>query len=164
MNKNKVLIVLGGGGYYGEMKKIINILDVNEFDLHYVTGEDSQSILKNYDSERCYTLPKLSHVSTRSLVKRATALLFVSVSAFKLIHKLRPDVVISIGVSLSVPIFVCCIGRKTKCIFIESLTRVDDLSLTGKIINRFRLSDRFYVQWKSLSKKYGRSVFSGKIL
>jgi len=49
-----------------------------------------------------------------------------------------------------------------KIVFIESLSRVKNPSLTGKFL--YPISDLFLVQWKSLLKKYGsKAKYGGKV-
>ena len=46
--------------------------------------------------------------------------------------------------------------RKKKVIFVESMARVEDLSLSGKIAYRF--ADVFVVYWESLARKYPKAT------
>lgn len=55
---------------------------------------------------------------------------------------------------------------KAKIIFIESFCRVDDLSLTGKLLRpllSLMPGSRFIVQWKDLEVKYGNQNSKGSI-
>lgn len=52
--------------------------------------------------------------------------------------------------------------KKVFIVYIESICRVETLSLTGKIL--YLLSDYFFVQWSSLRDKYPKSVFLGRIV
>src|SRR3712207_4163963 len=53
--------------------------------------------------------------------------------AWRLIRRHRPDVILSTGAALSVPFFL--IGRLHGCrlVYVESLTRTQGLSLSGKL-------------------------------
>ncbi len=48
---------------------------------------------------------------------------------------------------------------ETKIIFVESFCRVDQLSLTGKLL--YLVSDRFIVQWQKLLTLYPRAEYLG---
>ena len=72
--------------------------------------------------------------------------------AYKILKIEKPDLIISTGASLAVQFFLLAKIFKIKNIFIESLTRVNDLSRTGKIIKLF--TKNFYVQTITLQKKY----------
>lgn len=57
-----------------------------------------------------------------------------------------------------------CLGlMNTKIVFVESIARTRLLSLTGKIIYHFRMSDLFLVQWPSLAQKFPRSQCLGRV-
>jgi UDP-N-acetylglucosamine:LPS N-acetylglucosamine transferase len=74
----------------------------------------------------------------------------------------QPDVVISTGAGVAVPI--CYIAKffGKKVIFIESFSRIHHPSLSGTFV--YPIADLFIVQWKQLLKfykgaKYGGSIF-----
>ncbi|MBD2653687.1 UDP-N-acetylglucosamine--LPS N-acetylglucosamine transferase [Synechocystis sp. FACHB-383] len=72
--------------------------------------------------------------------------------AVRIIYQERPDMVITTGAGVAVPflLFAKLLGIKT--IFIESFTRVNDLSLSAKLI--LPCIDVLYVQWKQLQQRY----------
>jgi UDP-N-acetylglucosamine:LPS N-acetylglucosamine transferase len=65
--------------------------------------------------------------------------------AWRTIRRHRPDVILSTGAGLAVPFFLA--GRILGCrlVYVESLTRRDDLSLSGRMI--YPLAHEFFVQW-----------------
>ncbi|XP_008587415.1 PREDICTED: UDP-N-acetylglucosamine transferase subunit ALG14 homolog, partial [Galeopterus variegatus] len=52
--------------------------------------------------------------------------------------------------------------KKVIIVYVESICRVETLSLSGKIL--FHLSDYFIVQWPALKEKYPKSVYLGRIV
>ncbi|XP_031163655.1 UDP-N-acetylglucosamine transferase subunit ALG14 homolog isoform X2 [Sander lucioperca] len=52
--------------------------------------------------------------------------------------------------------------KKVLLVYVESICRVQTLSLTGKIL--YPISDYFFVQWSSLRDKYPKSIFLGRIV
>uniref|UniRef100_A0A3Q1B9L7 UDP-N-acetylglucosamine transferase subunit ALG14 n=1 Tax=Amphiprion ocellaris TaxID=80972 RepID=A0A3Q1B9L7_AMPOC len=52
--------------------------------------------------------------------------------------------------------------KKVVIVYVESICRVQTLSLTGKIL--YPISDYFFVQWSSLRDKYPKSIFLGRIV
>ena len=44
---------------------------------------------------------------------------------------------------------------------VESIARVDSLSLSGKLL--VRAADRFLVQWPQLAKKYTKAEYIGRV-
>ena len=164
MRSKKVLLILAGGGFLGQMKQIMKNLDCDDSGIHYVTAEDSTSILRSLESDKCFVMPKTTHFSTRNPFIRVKDFFRSLIKAYSIINEIKPDFIISVGSSMAIPLFLCSIKYQSKKIFIESLTRVNDLSRTGKIIYNFNLSDKFYVQWPELSQVYPKSVYRGKVL
>ncbi|XP_049735690.1 UDP-N-acetylglucosamine transferase subunit ALG14 homolog isoform X3 [Loxodonta africana] len=52
--------------------------------------------------------------------------------------------------------------KKVIIVYVESVCRVETLSLSGKIL--YYLSDYFIVQWPTLKEKYPKSVYLGRIV
>jgi len=81
----------------------------------------------------------------------------------KIFLKERPRVLFSTGSEIAIPAFY--IGKLlfgTKLIFLESITRIKDISFTGKVI--MPIVDYFLVQWEDLSKKSKKAKFLGRII
>lgn len=73
----------------------------------------------------------------------------------------RPDAVISTGALATFPLcFLAKIFGK-RVIYIESFARVDEPSLTGKLM--YHVADLFIVQWKEMMKFYPNAVYGGGI-
>ena len=51
-----------------------------------------------------------------------------------------------------------------RIVYVESFCRVEHLSLTGEILYKLHLTDKFYVQWESLADKFPRSEFIGRLV
>lgn len=82
--------------------------------------------------------------------------------AFCILKKERPDVIISTGAGVAVPFLYAgkLLGAKT--IYVESATRVRDLSLAGKLV--YFIVDHLIVQWPELAQRYRKAKFAGQIL
>ncbi len=75
--------------------------------------------------------------------------------------KERPDIIIANGGGFVVPF--CFISKlfRRKIIFIESFSRVDSPSWSGRLIHP--ISNLFIVQWKPMVKFYKKAVYCGPI-
>ncbi len=85
------------------------------------------------------------------------------VFAFRLFLRRRPHLLFSTGSEIAIPPFLVgkyLFGART--VYLESLTRINDLSLTGRIL--YRMADLFLVQWKELVEKYPRALFRGSLI
>jgi beta-1,4-N-acetylglucosaminyltransferase len=83
------------------------------------------------------------------------------VVAWRVIRARDPDVILSTGAGVAVPFF--WVGRLLgrRCIFVESLARVDTLSLTGRLVYPF--AHEFFVQWRG-ARLRRRARYAGSIL
>lgn len=75
--------------------------------------------------------------------------------------KEKPDVVISTGAGITIPICYLAKIFGKKVIFIESFSRVTQPSIAGMVA--YPASNLFIVQWKPLLKFYKRAVYGGTI-
>jgi len=82
--------------------------------------------------------------------------------AWRVIRRVRPDVILSTGAALAIPFFF--VGRFYGCrrIYVESLTRTEGLSLSGRLV--YPLSDVFFVQWPRAGRGRSRAVHAGSLL
>ncbi|OKH21805.1 PssD/Cps14F family polysaccharide biosynthesis glycosyltransferase [Chroogloeocystis siderophila] len=81
--------------------------------------------------------------------------------ALTILDKSKPDLVISTGASLAVPFILASKGFGIKTMFIESITRAHELSLSGKLV--YNLVDEFYVQWPECVQRYPKAQYKGVI-
>jgi beta-1,4-N-acetylglucosaminyltransferase len=162
--KQKVLVTLAGGGFFWEAKALIKELG-QEYNIYYVTTHDSVSLIrKDFCQEDVYFMSKVTSMTYNSANKRLRSIFAGFYDAYKVIKKIEPSVVICIGSSIAVPLcfWAKLLGRKT--VFIESITRVSQPSLTGRILSLFNLCDRFYVQWPEAQQLYKGAVYRGVVL
>lgn len=116
---------------------------------------ESRNVKIGFDA--VYTLPLVNRKSLRFLLR--------FVQSFFTIHRIlaqeKPTHIISFGAMCTVP--VCLIGKLMgiPVIYVESYTRLRDLSLTGRILYPF--ADLFLVQWKQLTEQYPKAVYGGAL-
>lgn len=114
-----------------------------------------------YDSPRTRNLERkylLRNIGTNPLVMAQA-----SASTLRILLKEKPKLIVSTGSEIAIPAFYLAKILRIKTIFIESWTRVDRPTGTGKIV--YPVSDIFLVQWERLLKKYGKKArYEGAIL
>ena len=88
-------------------------------------------------------------------------MLLNSFTLFKIFISEKPDIIVSTGALCCIPMFIIGKLYKKKLIFIESFSKVNSPTLTGKFIYRF--ADLFIVQWESLKKFYPNAIYMGSI-
>ncbi len=93
--------------------------------------------------------------------------LWAFLGAFRLVLTTRPKLLLVNGPGTCLPVAVAAVLLRllcivsTKIVFVESVCRVESLSLTGKILYHARLADAVHVQWKQLAEAYPRSKYVG---
>lgn len=177
------LCVLGSGGHTAELFTMISDLLQSKSApcaISYVsTSSDNHSIDK-VSNMHCVESISATHKPTVQLfrVPRAREVgqswlisLLASVRCFfaalPLLLKISPDILIVNGPGTSVVVvlvaLVCNSLRLTaaRCIYVESVARTKNLSLSGRIL--YHVVHRFIVQWPSLTERYPLSEYHGRI-
>lgn len=65
----------------------------------------------------------------------------------------RPRVVFSTGGPIALPFALLCKFLPIKFVYLDTLSRVVELSNTGKLVHKYRLYNDFYCQWKDIAAK-----------
>lgn len=82
--------------------------------------------------------------------------------AFRLLRRLRPEVVVSNGAGVAVPFFALARLLGVRTVFVEVYDRIDSTTMTGRLCRP--LSDLFLVQWPEQQALYPRSTVLGRLL
>jgi UDP-N-acetylglucosamine:LPS N-acetylglucosamine transferase len=83
--------------------------------------------------------------------------------AFVILRRERPTIILSTGAGPVVPFTL--IGRLffgTRVVFVETITRIDKPSMTGRIM--YRLAHDFFYQWKRLERYFPKGTYGGPLL
>jgi len=146
----KICIVSSCGGHLTEVRQLMPAYKDHE---HFYVLNDKAILPPDMQGRTFF----IRH-SERDL------LFFVNLwEAFRILRREQPDIILSTGAGPVVPFAL--IGRfffRTYVVFVETITRIYAPSLTGKIM--YRLADRFFYQWKSLSKAFPKGEYGGQIL
>lgn len=113
--------------------------------------EDARSRLRDEKMYPCY------YPTNRSL----KALIINTTFAVKILHKEKPDLIISAGAAVSVPFFYLGKLFGAKLIYIEVFDRIDKPTMTGKLV--YPIVDRFIVEWEEMKKVYPKAINLGSI-
>lgn len=80
--------------------------------------------------------------------------------AWRVLRQQDPSVVISTGAGLALPFFLLGRLQRRRLVYVESITRVEKLALTGRLV--YPLATSFFVQWESLAD-LPRASFHGSV-
>jgi beta-1,4-N-acetylglucosaminyltransferase len=154
-------IICSSGGHLTEALSLIEVFQGHNLFL-IVHEFPSLKGLQLSEVRRIYRLRVVWGYSSLTAV-----LLTAIVNLFPLIRIFwaeRPFLLFSTGAEIAIPAFY--VGKilfRTRLIFLESLTRVTDLSYTGKLL--YPIVDLFLVQWHELLKKAGpKAVYGGRLI
>ncbi|KAM9993664.1 hypothetical protein ACTFIZ_011641 [Dictyostelium cf. discoideum] len=168
--KLKTMVVLGSGGHTTEMFYLLKKVDKNKFNpITYVLADSDKRSedkirIEDTSSPIIKKIPRSRNVG-QSFFKSIFTTLIALFYSMLLVFKEKPDTLLCNGPGTCVPLAVSVlllrwlrIGKGSKIIYIESLARVNDLSLSGKILQH--ISDWFVVQWPELLSKTDSSNVS----
>lgn len=82
--------------------------------------------------------------------------------AWRVLRQTRPDAILSTGAGLAVPFFLVGKLLGIRLVYVESVTRTDVLSLSGRLV--YPLADRFFVQWPEAARRRKRAEYAGAVL
>jgi beta-1,4-N-acetylglucosaminyltransferase len=147
-----VLLVASSGGHLIELLEL-----ANQFESHrrrWVTFDkpDARGLLIGESVTFAYG-PTNRHLGN---------LLRNLVLAFRVILRVRPDAVITTGAGVGVPFLYAARVFGKRAIYVESLARVDRLSLSGRLV--YPVATDFFVQWPELSERYRKGRYAGAIM
>jgi beta-1,4-N-acetylglucosaminyltransferase len=149
--KPRVMLVCCQGGHFMQMLALKSAWD--DLPRIWVTtrAADTEAFLRDERTIFAYV------PTTRSIKNMFRNLWLAAI----VIRRHRPDVLLSTGGGVTVPLFVMGKLMGARLIYVESLTRVDKPSLTGKLV--YPLVDRFFVQWAEAATR-PRMEFVGNLL
>jgi beta-1,4-N-acetylglucosaminyltransferase len=82
--------------------------------------------------------------------------------AARLLRRERPSAILTTGAGVAVPFAWIGWARRIPTVYVESLTRIDGLSLSGRMIRP--IARRLYAQWPELADaSRGRIRFAGNL-
>lgn len=148
----KLCLVCSAGGHFHQMYSLREFW--GRFDRFWVTfpSMDTQSLLQNENKYWAYE-------PTQKNLKNAARNLML---AIRVLRREQPDAVISTGAAVAVPFLYVARALKMKTVYIESITRVKRLSLSGRLV--YPVVNHFLVQWPELSSALKKAAYEGSVL
>lgn len=171
----KLCAVLGSGGHTMEMFALLAALPLHRFSsrMYVVADTDLLGMKKIEQFENAggdfevFRIPRSREVKQSFLTAIYSTLKSILFSVPIVVFG-RPDVLLVNGPGTCVPVvfgvFLSQLFFVKKCriVFVESLCRVESLSLTGKLLYHLRLTDNFVVQWPDL-QCYSGVTYMGRL-
>lgn len=145
----KICLISSSGGHYEQLRMLKKLED--KYDIFWVTEATK------YTSNSDYYLMQTGMKDIFWILKM-TRNIFKS---FNIWIKEKPDIVITTGTMIAIP--MCFIAKLfgKKFIYIETFSRVYNGTRAGKFMYKF--ADLFIIQWKSLKEVYPNAIYGGSI-
>ena len=151
-----VCLICGEGGHLREMLQIAGVLESESIDFFIVTVDSP--------STRGMRNTILIPIKHNRLPMTIGSNILSLIHAIGIIKKESPDFIVSTGPEFAIPYFILAKMRKACCtIFVESLSRMNHPSATGRLIRFF--ADVYLVQWQEGLKNFPRKAeYWGRVI
>ncbi|KAK6179177.1 hypothetical protein SNE40_011596 [Patella caerulea] len=176
-----IVSVIGSGGHTREMLRLMGALSGNYSPRHYILAntdsiseskvhamEDDLRRKKNFKTEYLiHKIPRCREVN-QSWFTTVAYTIYSIFYCIPLMVICRPEIILCNGPGTCIP--VCLVGWIIKCfgivqtkiIYVESICRVDKLSMTARLVYKF--ADNIIVQWPELQSKYPKCEYYGRLV
>ncbi|MFH1225498.1 MAG: PssD/Cps14F family polysaccharide biosynthesis glycosyltransferase [Candidatus Diapherotrites archaeon] len=147
----KICLACSGGGHLSELMQLEEFYRGREHFFLTFRRPNSESLAKSGEMVHFVSDPG------RNPLKLAANI----VQSLRIFLKERPDMVLTTGAGVAVPISYIAKLFGKKVVYIESFCRVDSASLCGRIM--YPISDLFLVQWEEGGRFFPRAVCAGGV-
>lgn len=148
----RILLACSAGGH---LRQLYALKDWwRQHERHWVTfdTEDAITLLAGEDITYAY------HPTTRNIPN----LIRNFVRTFGLVRSYRPDVVVSTGAAIALPLFIWAKVFGIRIVFIEVYDRIENPTLTSRLVRP--MTDLFLVQWEEQLRLHKGSVLAGPLM
>ncbi|MDD2376850.1 MAG: polysaccharide biosynthesis protein [Clostridia bacterium] len=151
----KVMFVSSSGGHLTELLKLQSLFTTYEYMLVTEKTITTEKLIEKYN------VRYMKYGSRQYIFSYFFVFIFNILKSIVLILTFKPNLVITTGAHTGG--IVCFIAKLfgKKVIYIESMAKVNTLSMTGRFVYLF--ADKFYVQWEELEHKYKKSKYLGRL-
>lgn len=140
-NRPFILLVSGTGGHGEQLKRLRRLLRGVQVTVIAEAG------LKWDFPDSVVRTRRVVDYHHSSFLSSAAAFLRAMAATLRVVMKTRPDLLISTGPALAVPVCLVCRILLIKVVHIESWSRISSISNTTRLIQKFRLADVIAYQY-----------------
>jgi len=159
---SNVALVASPGGHLTQALAVAQALHDEHRFFVCVTGFEVVRDLQLPEAARVYRFPCwLNYSIPLGTTVSVIGALFEFIRVFR---REKPDCIVSTGAEIALPaLLVNKLFFRKPSLFIESLSRVREPSLTGRLAAR--LADRVFVQWPEVAEHYkGKAEYHGRLV
>ena len=161
MSDHRILFVLGEGGHSAELLRLVPDLADAGTALFLATDADRMAdrwVPAGAEVVRVRR-PRAKDSSTLGAA-RDTLVAFAQ--AAWAVRRLKPTVVVTSGPAIGFVVSVVGWISGARIVFVETISRVTGLSLTGRLMRPF--ADRYFVQWPGAAADAPGSRYAGRLM
>ena len=151
--REKICFIASSGGHVQEISWLFGLCDT--YDAFLVT--ERSEFQKQYPMERTYYFNKIDRKEKHFLLH----FLQLIGKSIQVMGREKPDIILSTGALVSVPMLYIGKLLGKKIIFMESMARVEGKSLSGRLV--YPIADLFLVQWESMLAYYPKAVYASRL-
>jgi len=137
--------VASAGGHLSELEALASEVRAHEAFLVTTLSPYSASVL-----------PEMRRFYVRRIVRNPVNFFVNFVQSVSILLREKPNVVVSTGAGDSLPLMWVAIVLGTPVVYLETMARVYQMSLTGRLVRRW--ASVVLVQWRSLMERYPGSI------
>lgn len=150
--KKKILLICSSGGHLFQLFSLKDFWYAYEREWVSFPTSDAKHLLKSEEVVWAY------YPTNRSLVNVIKNLFL----AWKVVGAYKPDAIISTGAGVGVPFIFVAWFLGIQTIYLESITRSRELSLSARLIYPF--VSRLLVQWPEVAEKFPKAEYHGQVI
>lgn len=149
IKNKKICLISSSGGHYEQLKKLSSLED--KYDVVWITEKT------DYESKADYYLVQTGGKDKLFPIK----MIWNSIKSLFIYLKEKPDIIITTGAMVVIPMSLISKIMGKKVIFIETFARIYDGTRTGQLM--YKYADLFIIQWEELKEVYPNAVYGGSI-
>ena len=154
----RVLFVLGSGGH---TKRGLILSEQLECEKYFIVPYES-ALTKQKVGSQYYSVVSPRYKAKSNIILTVIRTLFLFLHGLILLLLIRPQVAISTGSGLTLPIFIMAKMLGIKTLYIESPSRIYGLSIAGRML--LGKVDLWLSSWPELSQRYKSIEYMGMII
>ena len=160
MSKRVCVVGLGGGGFQGESEAILESIS-EPLELVLIFSGPNGGII-NWSCEK-HMIKSAYKVRSPSLMgdSKLGKLLNIYhnfVLAYRIIMVEDVDIILGVGTVQFIPFSIIGKLKGRKTVFVETVARITYPSLTGRLVNFFKIADCVYYYWSPIGDYYKSGI------
>lgn len=157
----KICLSFAAGGHFDQLMSLMDAFEEHEVFFVTVPSVTTNDLFKSKKTYYVRNGPKPTS-TIFDWILLFFYYFYLIFPSLKILMKEKPDVLIGCGGEATLNLFYLGKILGKKLIYIESLARINDISLTGKLI--YQICDLYLIQWKELLEKYPKAKYWGRVI